>query len=925
MRPGLAVAALRKLSTQVFRHEAAFLQCKYTASGRTSATMALPEIIQSSPLGIAPRDVFSIESSSPGLPCVDDIVSRTTAGGAKGSAGVGNTENNSETRSPSGPRFIQNHGEDGSRNIVLQNTAADGEEPSVLIVERSSKLKSKARKPKKEKAAPKKPKAPTKKATQAAESADTTKEPVPKKTRVRKKARSKTVGDGKDDEKLAVAEASDAGQEMDATSKHFARDIETPDKKAEKTPIEPLGLEFAMPRRLDWTPPTAKAPIVIDTSSQAEELRSPGQDASRQHSFGDLLSAYGCAEHAQLSGDKPDDASAQSVLKKRKLVELVTVKQAGDNSGQTILEKPAIKKKAVRKKPQTITALATAAYKVTTPPEADGPSASLLDYFPPAANDDDGSTATKKPNAKPRKRTAKASKKKPEPPKPILLSPTTALRQVANQDYVFGTSSQLAREQSPSILRDIQAAIKASNEINTTMFDDLPNSDAVEIAESRPKLWGAGARDAEGDLLDLEIIDLVDQSPQLPPQRSEPDPFGYFGKEEGSVAGGLHNANASREGDDSSLILSDVLLPPPRFLSRRALETATSPVILPQADLGKPDVPAAAPGEALDTIQHGEVGPAAQAHSHAPDTHDEAPPRPDYDLYTDAQLSREVTKFGFKPVKRRNAMSALLDQCWQSMARAGSRGGAAAATFSTSTPAAKARVAGLPRDQSAVNRTEPVFSDGSDIEIQEPPPSAQPPPASPKRPRGRPRKDATSPSSTKPKKAAATKKKKAASPRTPPKAGRAKSPRKSPVVVVEIPDSASDDGFSSDSSLSSVDEIFSSPNGVDVSISTTEGSELPLNAMAIDQSQEALMACITKAVTSAPRSTDTSNPSWHEKMLLYDPIVLEDLTAWLNSGQLTLVGYDGEVSPGEVKQWCESKSICCLWRVNLRGKERKRF
>jgi hypothetical protein len=60
-------------------------------------------------------------------------------------------------------------------------------------------------------------------------------------------------------------------------------------------------------------------------------------------------------------------------------------------------------------------------------------------------------------------------------------------------------------------------------------------------------------------------------------------------------------------------------------------------------------------------------------------------------------------------------------------------------------------------------------------------------------------------------------------------------------------------------------------------------------------------------------------------MLLYDPIIVEDLTLWLNLGQLGKVGHDGEVSPAAVKKWCESRSICCLWKVNLRGKERKRL
>ena len=98
-------------------------------------------------------------------------------------------------------------------------------------------------------------------------------------------------------------------------------------------------------------------------------------------------------------------------------------------------------------------------------------------------------------------------------------------------------------------------------------------------------------------------------------------------------------------------------------------------------------------------------------------------------------------------------------------------------------------------------------------------------------------------------------------------------------------------------------------------------------SLAVDPTnrEEQLFGFITKAVQTAPPTEDPLEPSWHEKMLMYDPVILEDLTAWLNSGQLDRVGFDEEVSPNEVKKWCESKSVCCLWRVNVHGKERKRF
>jgi hypothetical protein len=119
----------------------------------------------------------------------------------------------------------------------------------------------------------------------------------------------------------------------------------------------------------------------------------------------------------------------------------------------------------------------------------------------------------------------------------------------------------------------------------------------------------------------------------------------------------------------------------------------------------------------------------------------------------------------------------------------------------------------------------------------------------------------------------------------------------------------------------------------------------------------ALFPQITKVVKATPPSTDLANPTWHEKILLYDPIVLEDLTAWLNGqgvrvetrkvkakakkkGKKKLdvevametvvedVEYElvrEELKPWMVQKWCEEKSICCLWREGLRGGVKVRY
>jgi hypothetical protein len=45
---------------------------------------------------------------------------------------------------------------------------------------------------------------------------------------------------------------------------------------------------------------------------------------------------------------------------------------------------------------------------------------------------------------------------------PILLSPESALKKVKDQDVLFGTSSQLVGDESPTFLRDLQQAMKVS-------------------------------------------------------------------------------------------------------------------------------------------------------------------------------------------------------------------------------------------------------------------------------------------------------------------------------------------------------------------------------------------------------------------------------------------------------------------------------
>ncbi|KAG5918784.1 hypothetical protein E4U42_006740 [Claviceps africana] len=684
-----------------------------------------------------------------------------------------------------------------------------------------------------------------------------------------------------------------------------------------------LQLEPAMTRRKDWTPPKQTATCDgSPESSAATGSVEPGDGGAKRTSFETLLTAYKCRDSA--NDDGAPHQSDGSASKKRRL--------AGVQPVQTTLAPPipiastvGAKKKAPRKKPRTITSLALAAYKQATQVDCGDASACETNSVP--LPHPQQAAVQNKAKEKPPKRPTKAKKKrKILPPKPVLFSPETALKQVAQQDFVFGTSSQLAEEQSPTFLRDLQRAMKSSNQLDEVLYSTPLNSDSAEPLEYRPKLWDAAARDADGDLFDVEVINLTEDDACAPPTPGE-DPFGYCKGDTGPSPQLPRAAQPAIDeparDDDGFVDLSDVLQASPKALvpepETSGISCFSSCPPSPQCQnephsafpvLSKEDLETGMSPQPRSVVQTSAMPVSVPVASHVT--------RSAFENYTDAQLSSEVSRYGFKPIKRRSAMVALLEQCWQErMDHIGPQArmlstGASASKPPVSSPTKRPR--GRPRQ------------DSGSMEIcqpQEPPPSAQVP-ETPKPRRGRLRKDAetspsiakvpkkktqskqkatpekttpkkTSPKKTSPKK---TSPKKTSPKKTSPKRATPKKKAKTDSKVFEIADSESE--------LSYI--LGTSP-------SPSSGTE----------SESNLFEFVTRAITTAPRTTVPSEPSWHEKILLYDPIVLEDLTSWLNSGQLTRVGCDEEINPAEVKKWCESKSICCLWKMNLRGRERKGF
>lgn len=716
-----------------------------------------------------------------------------------------------------------------------------------------------------------------------------------------------------------------------------SRDLTNKDGAARPKPKpstpEPINLEPAVQRRRDWTPPredshpetfpTPLAPSDTEFLGISPTLPVSQHEPLREDIFKNLHDAYAHKVTAQAECTPADPQPIS--LGKRKVIEMISV---GQSSKKKPCEVSPIKQKAPKKKPRTITELATAAYapKPVEPREDPFKEDSILEYF----EVDNKGKVSKATAGNGKGKPKKVAKKKAPPKQPVLLSPKAAMRQSARQDFVFGTSSQLVREESPTFLRDLQAAIRASNITTDQSVEDLSRVGELALESTkRGGLWSVSARDEDGAVVDIEVIDfeaspfpeddavaILDPWNDLPP---EPPPAS--GTEPETAEPSLIEIESMPVATSNTS--SQPPIPKSHFFS-------TQPKVTINAAAGAIDSSDLALREShptiTDLLQEGDAPPPSNQEQSQADIKQISPvmprkiqkTRPNYELYTDAKLAKEVSSFGFKAVKSRSGMLALLNQCWESR----SRTPIGVASFSTSarSPSPKGKKAVAAADAAATSpapKRPRAKTKKTDVATNDPAAATGGTSiASPPKKRGRPRKDASTtagPSTTTTMDPPAKAQPVVSTPK------RRKTASKS---RAEIRDSDLDSDDSA--GLSSPEKIFTSPGGGALDMSINEDTEISLDLSPTAQ-QSVLFSHITKAVTSAPRTTDPENPSWHEKMLMYDPVILEDLAAWLNAGQLTRVGYDGEASPMDVKKWCESQSVCCLWRGTRRGKERKRL
>ena len=662
-----------------------------------------------------------------------------------------------------------------------------------------------------------------------------------------------------------------------------------------------LCLEKAIPSRKDWTPvkDTLQSKIHIDAIEEhpvsAPHSNIPGANELSDTCFGKLMGDYGFAQKikcAATSFEGIRKRDGESIVKRRK-IELVN----GAN-GPPPAEK-AQRTKSPKKKAQTVTGKATAPFV----PVEKSTTSSLLQYFEAPvlgaeieSNGRDDPIATPviaarrssvTKAAKPKRTTTKAIKTK-KPPQPILLSPESAMKTASNQELVFGTSSQLAREESPAFIEHVQQAISQSIDDECKLLDitSARYKPYKSLALTRSKdLWSVASRSLDGALLKAEVVDLSltpKQCKDLPKPTPILETLEVPKTEQAMLVDSGHDVaiadipTAPVPGSDASPTPQQQIQGPDLTLPRSVAEAA-----LKKRRKTRSPVKQATSGKSL------------------------ADQMPNFKGYTDVQLSKEVASYGFKSIKKREAMIMLLERCWESkisMALQEVPTDVNVCQPSTSNVDAKkekseqkdpAKKKGRP-PKAAAAALLPVSKEGADAPL--------------KKPRGRPRKDANATS-------------------TPPKRKRkVGSPDRSNATATEAA-LAADDIY--DSSLPTPSPPRRRPR-------TKPPSQLPLSQaigtstdhanVANSKVNEArLFAEVTKAITSFPPSNDPNDLTFHERMLVYEPIVLEDLTAWLNAEGLNRIGEDNEVSPEQVKAWCEARSVCCLWKENLRGGARARW
>ncbi|KAJ5709275.1 hypothetical protein N7493_010609 [Penicillium malachiteum] len=693
------------------------------------------------------------------------------------------------------------------------------------------------------------------------------KAPAKKKSGPRTSKKAKDVGNMKLSGK--VSKAGDASQakegektEPKSGSKANASTESVETKEPEDLSLnEALKLDEAMARRRDWTPPKETPQISVSAEDEAPENRETG-------GFGSLLSDFNYAGSASDSCDTGSKSDNGGPTKRRRIEKLV------DPALQSMITgtKRSTTSTTTKKKPQksqkkftTLTARMTAQYTSNEVSDSD-----LMEDIVPDIS-----------KAKSRRKAKSVA----EEPSFIVLSPEAATKALNDQDLIFGTCSQLEREDSPETLRELQQAIRESESLSyggqTTGYS-TPTRLGAGFTGTK-NLWGVASRDSTGSLVQAE--------------KKAPAPSNL------SKTDARNPSNTSARLDDDWLDV-DLDTPVSSKDTSKLHQGAPQPPVNEQPPLGT-TVPVPAPA--------GKKTAGASASS-SQQADSQRLSMPHYTGFTDAELSKQVTAFGFKSVRGRKKMIDLLQKCWES------KHGISGIPAEVQAPAPKndprkTEPAQKPNPKSKAKAKSTASSTAKDNLI----PASENAVVSPKKQRKPVKAPTPSPSFIDVDEIQDSEEDIFLPPSRVQQRYTPKSRRLSPEPTLEILTSMSHESPTKrkTTSKSQTTKTTKKKTSSAAVVATDQA------ATSTQQSLPDILAQITKAVRAQPKLSPSSSstgsrkyPTWHEKILTYDPIILEDLATWLNVEGLRLVDEDREVSSLDVRTWCESKGICCCWKQN---------
>ncbi|KAK7514064.1 hypothetical protein IWZ03DRAFT_247948 [Phyllosticta citriasiana] len=750
----------------------------------------------------------------------------------------------------------------------------------------------------------------------------------------------RTASDGQQQ----VKRAPKARKATSAVSEHFSRETsreigaeQVPDNPKNKPIDGPLDLDHATERRRSWTPlkdTTSNAPIEI-IDSPSESLVSSGQRAN-QNQFASLLGGFGYQKSPPGGANvEPRAETGEAFTKRRKLEMIPNHVPTADNTKkkpESVPEKPAKEKIPPKKKPKTITELATAAYRAPPAETAMQVDARVSEFFAPRHSDppsekptEAGSAPPDKPKRARQKSQSKASaekarkttekaKKQAKLAANKLLSPGAALLKYNNQEVLFGTSSQLVREESPNFVRQIQQALKESEaaSIEATGPEPLHSRPVAEGEESsslgkRKGLWTAAARNLVG-----ESFDVYDPAAEET-QTAGDDPCPPFSED---IANGEAHPSAQPQDPSSSFVDIDEY----GGLTKRCSETSATEM---NVDLPAQSHPRPSAGPPVVQKQS-PLSSTANALSHT------APRKP--------------TIAGQKSLspKQLTGARAMSTSTFEKALVAGpTTGGSTKSRKARKTPASssttrKGSKAPQKFPQGLINMPNMLpekthFPQSRKLSLVATPSELPQGLITPSKTAGRkkarrnegwvhideiedPEEEVTP---------------------SPPR--RRKVPSESPKLQLSVPGREE--------------------NTKPIPAATRAALSKRVSSVPSDEQLAEVFPMITDAIKADPPSVQPGTPTWHEQILLYDPVIVEDLSEWLNGRGVRIlmevavkekktkrkIGRKAKADPPDeaksgdeatdaqsekfevkevplqpwiVQRWCEEHSVCCIWKDN---------